>query len=84
MLNEAVSPVSGTVPMTVAPSVKVTVPVKELGFAADGVTVAVKVTCWPNTEGVPEVVTAVIVGVMMGVSRKPCSCWFASIPTPTI
>ena len=40
-----------TLPSRVVPSLKVTVPV-----AVDGVTVAVKVTDWPNVEGLtPEV-----------------------------
>src|SRR5437870_7339215 len=48
--------------IVVAPSVKLTVP--PVGVAvpgATGLTVAVKVTLWPNTEGLPLVTTLVVV-----------------------
>ena len=47
-------------PSVVAPSMKVTVPV-----AADGVTVAVKVTDWPEVEGLIEEATAVVVFALL-------------------
>ncbi len=62
-LSVVQSSVSVPVPITVVPSLKVTVPV---GVAEDGfedVTVAVKVTVSPHMEGVPEVVNAVVVAV---------------------
>jgi hypothetical protein len=46
------------VPRDTDPSLKVTVPV-----AVPGETVAVKVTDWPNIEGLPEVVSDVVVAV---------------------
>ena len=49
----AVPLLSDTVPSGVEPSLKVTVPV-----AVEGVTVAVNVTVWPNTEGLTDDVTA--------------------------
>ncbi len=58
------------VPRVVAPSLNVTVPV---GVPLPGgveVTVAVKVTAWPNTDGLPEAVTAVLVSALtMGVLK---------------
>lgn len=54
-----VKPFRVPVPNVVTPSMKVTVP---LGVPApDGVTVAVNVTDWPNTDGFREEVTAVVV-----------------------
>lgn len=53
------------VPSTVVLSMKVTVP---LGIPpAEGVTVAVKVTDWPNVEGFREELTAVVVAALFTV-----------------
>jgi hypothetical protein len=51
------------VPKVVVPSLKVTVPVGVL-LPDVGVTVAVKVTLWPKTEGFAEDTTAVVVVIM--------------------
>ena len=48
-------------PRVVAPSLKVTVPVGVPGARGDGVTVAVKVTAWPKTDGLAEEVSVVVV-----------------------
>ena len=49
------------VPSVVAPSLNVTVPVGVPVPGGDGATVAVKVTDWPNFEGLAEEVSAVVV-----------------------
>ena len=51
-------PLSVPVPSVVAPSLNVTVP---LGVPAPEVTVAVNVTLWPKTDGLAELVNAVVV-----------------------
>jgi len=51
----------------VAPSLKVTVPVGVPDPGATALTVAVKVTGWPNTEGVREVARAVVVLALLTV-----------------
>ena len=56
----AVPLLSGPVPKVVAPSLKVTVPVGVPEPGADAVTVAVKVTDCPNTDGFCELMTAVV------------------------
>ena len=56
MVKVAVPPESAPVPSVVPPSLKVTVPV-----AVFGETVAVKVTGWPNTEGLADEETVVVV-----------------------
>ena len=62
MLNVAVSELfSVPVPRIVEPSSKVTVPVGMPAPGALALTVAVKVTDWPNTEGVTEEITVDVV-----------------------
>jgi len=56
----AVPPLSVPVPNVVTPSLNVTVPVGVLEPGAAAVTVAVKVTDWPKTEGFCELLTAVV------------------------
>src|SRR5713226_4414492 len=57
------------VPSAVDPSLKVTVPVAVLPPAVLGETVAVKVTDWPNTEGLaPEVTVVVVVAATVKVA----------------
>ena len=58
MLKVAVLPESVPVPIEVVPSMKATVPV---GVPAAEVTVAVKVTCCPNTDGFADDATTVTV-----------------------
>ena len=61
-LNVAVSePFNVPVPRVVVPSSKVTVPVGMPEPGALASTVAVKVTDWPNTEGVTEEITVDVV-----------------------
>jgi len=48
------------VPIVAAPSLKVTVPVAVPLPGATALTVAVKVTDWPNTVGLVELVSAVV------------------------
>ena len=57
----AVPPLSVPVPSVVVPSSNVTVPVGVPAPGALTVTVAVKVTLWPNTEGLAEEATLVVV-----------------------
>ena len=52
------------VPITVAPSLKVTVPVGVAVAGATGATVAVNVTDCPNTDGLRDEVTAVVVSAL--------------------
>jgi len=56
MVKVAVPPESAPVPSVVVPSLKVTVPVALLGETA-----AVNVTGWPNTEGLADEETVVVV-----------------------
>ena len=52
------------VPSVVAPSLKVTVPVGEPAPGAVTLTVAVNVTDWPETEGLTEEATVVVVSAL--------------------
>ena len=54
MLNVALPPLSVAVPRVEAPSRNVTVPVGVPEPGVPAVTVAVKVTDWPNTDGFAE------------------------------
>src|ERR1043166_3464338 len=54
-------PLKVPVPKVVAPSLKVTVPVGVPLPGAGALTVAVKVTGWPDTEGLTEEATVVVV-----------------------
>ena len=60
VLNDAVPPLSATVPSFVPPSVNVTVPVGRRYGRID-TTEAVKVTDWPKTEGFADDTTEVVV-----------------------
>ena len=57
VVSDALPPLNATVPKEAAPSKNCTVPVGP----EDGLTVAVKVTCCPNTEGFSDDVNAVVV-----------------------
>ena len=59
--NEALPLTSVTVASTVAPSLKVTVPVGTPVPGATGLTTAVNVTAWPITEGFGGAVRLVVV-----------------------
>jgi hypothetical protein len=59
-VNDAL-PLSVPVPSVVEPSLNVTVPVGVPTPAPVTLSVAVNVTDWPNTDGVPEELTAVLV-----------------------
>lgn len=61
VLNVAIPPLSVFEPKVVAPSLKVTVPVGVPDPGATALTVAVKVTDWPKTEGFADDATAVVV-----------------------
>ena len=60
-------PLSAPVPSVVVPSLKVTVPVGVPAPGATAVTVAVKVTAWPNTEGLAKEASAVVVSALFTV-----------------
>ena len=57
----ATPPLSGPLPIVVTPSLNRTMPVGVPAPGADAVTVAVKVTNWPNTEGFTDEVTGGVV-----------------------
>jgi hypothetical protein len=57
--NVALPALRATVPSVVAPSLNVTVPVVVPAPGLTALTVAVKVTDWPNTEGFAEEATVV-------------------------
>jgi hypothetical protein len=61
MLNVPCPELRPTLPSVVAPSLNVTVPVGVPVPGADAVTVAVKLTVWPNTEGSGDQLTDVLV-----------------------
>jgi hypothetical protein len=60
-------PFSVAVPRLVAPSMKVTVPVRVPLPGATGLTVAVKVTDWPETDGLADELTDVDVSALFTV-----------------
>src|SRR5712691_11100062 len=64
----AAPPLSVPVPRVVKPSLKVTVPLGVPAPGATGLTVAVKITDWPNTEGLAEEVTVVVVSALLTVN----------------
>ena len=72
MVTDAVDPDSVPVPMGVEPSKKVTVPVGAPAPGAGTVTVAVKVTDWPKTDGFTEDATlvAVAAGAQSGIGGR--------------
>jgi len=63
VLSCAIPPISGALPNIVLPCLKVTDPVGVRPEAA--VTVAVKVTDWPEIEGFSEDCNAVVVAVVL-------------------
>src|SRR5258707_15660262 len=93
-LKTAVPELNGAVPRTFELSLKVTFPVGVTEEDAVGLTVATKLICCPNTEGLMETARAVVVGVITGVSRRACMappftgcawtmiCPLSFIPTP--
>ena len=66
------TPVSTPVPIDVLPSLNVTVPVGKPAPGLTALTVAVKVTVWPNTEALDDEVTVVVVHAVVTV------CWKVS------
>jgi hypothetical protein len=66
VVNVALPPLSVPVPSTLVPSLKVTIPVGVPEVA--GLTVAVKVTAWPNTDGFAEETTDVEVAALFTVN----------------
>ena len=70
MVNVAWPELRVLVPIGVASSLKVTVPVGVPVPGAVGVTVAVKVTDWPKTEGLTEEITTVVVPALLTVCVK--------------
>src|SRR2546422_3248408 len=66
----AAPPLSVPVPRVVKPSLKVTVPLGVPAPGATGLTVAVKITDWPNTEGLAEEVTVVVVSALLTVCDR--------------
>src|SRR5438552_3868540 len=80
-------PLSVPLPKVVAPSLKVTVPVGVPVAGATAVTVAVKNTVWPETDGLSEETTVVVVlpgaAVMVPESvavRLPEGAWMTALP----
>ena len=64
------------VPSVVAPSLKVTVPRRRAAPGGLAVTVAVKVTDWPKTDGLTEVVSAVVVARLVDhLADGAATCW---------
>ena len=61
VLNMAVPAFKATVPSTVEPSLIVTLPVGVSEEDEVGLTVAVKLSCWPNTDELAEEVRVVVV-----------------------
>src|SRR5205807_6648927 len=64
-LQVAVPPLRSVEPLSqvigVAPSLNATLPVGPLGGVPTGLTVAVNVTCWPTSDGLPDEASAVVV-----------------------
>src|SRR2546422_1036361 len=60
VVKVALALASAPVPSVVAPSLNVTVPVRVPAPGETALTVAVKVTDWPNTEGLAEEATVVV------------------------
>jgi hypothetical protein len=82
VLNVATFPLSVPVPNDVVPSMKVTVPV---GVPAPGdttLTVAVNVTDCPNTEGLSEEVTDVVVSALFTVWGAGADVLPLKLPSP--
>jgi hypothetical protein len=77
--NVAVPPVNVAVPNVVAESKNVTVP---LGVPVPAVTVAVKVTDWPNTDGLSELVTVVEVEPWLTVCVIAAEVLAVKLPSP--
>src|SRR6476619_2698775 len=81
---------TGTVPRTVLPSLKVTVPVKTLPLTPIGVldpgatasTVAVKVTAWPGAAGLTDDPRATVVATGLTVSATAAEVLAAKGPVP--
>jgi hypothetical protein len=65
--NVATPPLNVPVPIVAAPSLNVTVPPGVPAPGALALTVAVNVTLWPNTVGLSEVVTPVLVSALFTV-----------------
>jgi hypothetical protein len=65
------------VPRVAEPSRNVTVP-----LADDGETVAVKITLWPTVEGLPEVMTDVVVGTLPTVTADGADVLAALLVSP--
>jgi hypothetical protein len=70
------------VPSGVVPSWKVTVPVGVPAPGALAVTVAVNVTAWPNTEGLAEAVTIVLVPSALTVWVSVADVLALKLPLP--
>ena len=70
VMKVACPAISAPVPSVVAPSLNVTVPVGVPAPGAVAVTVAVKVTDWPNTDGLTEEATPVLVPALLTVCVK--------------
>jgi hypothetical protein len=77
----AVPPASVALPMETPPSLNVTVPVGVLELTV-GVTVAVKVTAWPNTDGFTELVTVVVVASRLTVWVIAAEVLALKLPSP--
>ena len=67
MVKVAAPPVSVSVARVVVPSLNVTVPAGVPSPGELAVTIAVKVTDWPTTDGLADEVTAVVVAVELTV-----------------
>ena len=82
LVKLAAPAVSALVPRVVAPSLKVTVPIGVSDPGAVAATVAVKVTDWPNAEGLAEEATAVVVFAVFTVCVSAEEVLALKLPLP--
>jgi hypothetical protein len=82
IFNVATPPLNVPVPIVVTPSLNVTVPLGVPDPGALALTVAVKVTFCPNTEGVSDVPTLVLVSVLFTTCVKSADVLPLKLPSP--
>ena len=73
---------SVTEPIVVAPSLNVTVPVGVPAPGAEAVTVAVKVTDCPETDGLTEEASAVAVAALLTIWLRAAEVLVVKLPSP--
>jgi len=82
MFNVATPPLNVPVPIVVTPSLNVTVPLGVPDPGALALTVAVKITFCPNTEGVSDVATLVLVSALFTTCVKSADVLPLKLPSP--